>query len=381
MTSIESGYVAYDPSANKLHELNALGALLAELCDGSRSTADIWELVAPLLPSDVTGEIERWINQSMTAGLLVDSTDTLINYREFTLDELSELVHRIRRNGEALGTAYLCQKKITTLTPHDADAWYLFGDLALRIGQRDVARTAYEQYIAFHPEDAEVQHVLAALRDDTPPPRASDACVLQTFRTFAAIYDNRMLEQLEYQAPRRLDELLTAALNETTDLKILDLGCGTGLSGTVLKARAAKLVGIDLSPEMLDVARARGIYDLLENAEITTWLEHAQSKFDVIASCDCLIYFGDLRRIVSAAAKQLEQNGWLVFTLERGEQYPFKLTDTGRYAHHFDHVREIAAAAGLTVYRLQEGFLRFERGEAVTGLLAALTRRSGELSV
>ena len=52
MTSIEGGYVAYDPSADQLHELNPLGALLAELCDGSRTMSDIRALIAPLLPTD-----------------------------------------------------------------------------------------------------------------------------------------------------------------------------------------------------------------------------------------------------------------------------------------------------------------------------------------
>jgi len=40
-------------------------------------------------------------------------------------------------------------------------------------------------------------------------------------------------------------------------LRILDLGCGTGLAGVVFKSRAARLDGIDLSPAMIERARAR----------------------------------------------------------------------------------------------------------------------------
>jgi predicted TPR repeat methyltransferase len=60
--------------------------------------------------------------------------------------------------------------------------------------------------------------------------------------------------------------------------------------------------------------------------------------------------------------------------MERGERFPFQLTDTGRYAHHPDHVREAAAAAGLTVAYLDEAFLRMEYGVPVTGLFAVLKK-------
>ena len=58
--------------------------------------------------------------------------------------------------------------------------------------------------------------------------------------------------------------------------------------------------------------------------------------------------------------------------MERGERFPFQLTDTGRYAHHPDHVREAAAAAGLSVAHLSENFLRMEYGTPVAGLYAVL---------
>jgi predicted TPR repeat methyltransferase len=60
--------------------------------------------------------------------------------------------------------------------------------------------------------------------------------------------------------------------------------------------------------------------------------------------------------------------------MERGETYPFRLTDTGRYAHHPDHVREAAAAAGLAVAWMEEAFLRMEYGVPVTGLFAVLKK-------
>ncbi len=122
---------------------------------------------------------------------------------------------------------------------------------------------------------------------------------------------------------------------------------------------------------MLALAKARSLYDRLEVAEITEWLERSHERFDIVAAIDCLIYFGDLGRIVGAAAKRLNPNG-IVAISERGDRYPFSLTGTGRYQHHPDHVRDAAASSKLTVVRLEEAFLRLEYGDTVTGLYAVL---------
>ena len=57
-----------------------------------------------------------------------------------------------------------------------------------------------------------------------------------------------------------------------------------------------------------------------------------------------------------------------------GDTYPLRLSDSGRYTHHPDHLREVAAKSGLILARLEEGFLRMEGGVEVIGLLALLRK-------
>jgi predicted TPR repeat methyltransferase len=64
-------------------------------------------------------------------------------------------------------------------------------------------------------------------------------------------------------------------------------------------------------------------------------------------------------------------------TTEGGPAYPFRITDTGRYEHHADHIREAAAAAGLSVGYLEQAFLRLEYGAEVIGNYVVLRNDRG----
>jgi predicted TPR repeat methyltransferase len=372
VSPVENGYLAYDPTADRLHELNPIAALIVELCDGTRSMEEVRELVKPLLPEGSGEEVDRWINEGMQAGLLTWANGNSTARLELSPEELAKLAKRLRHKGKTQ-TAYLCQRRVTELTPNDADAWGECGELAHILGRRDDTRAAYERYLELEPNDEETKLILVALRDEPPPPRASDECIQQMYQRFSSFFDFNLCEELSYEGPQHLHDVIKAVTGERHDLIVVDMGCGSGLAGLQLKPLAARMTGVDLSPEMIELARKRNVYDQLEVSEITRWLCASQDQFDLIAACDCLIYFGDLRQVLAPAAKRLKRDGVFAFSLERGDQYPFRLTDSGRYTHHAQHVREAAAEAGLYVARLEEAFLRMEYGEEVTGLFVVLT--------
>jgi predicted TPR repeat methyltransferase len=70
-----------------------------------------------------------------------------------------------------------------------------------------------------------------------------------------------------YCGPAAAVEQFTRKLEEfgySNDVRILDMGCGTGLVGEELHKRGYKNVdGIDLTPEMLELAKAKGVYNSL----------------------------------------------------------------------------------------------------------------------
>jgi predicted TPR repeat methyltransferase len=373
LSPVEQGYVAYNPALDRLHQLNPTAALLAELCDGSRSIEEIRDLAGPLLPQGKAGEIDRWIDEGIRAGLLLQEGPDSAPVQELSAAELSARTKRLKENGE-VQAAHLCAKRTIELKPDDWSAWYDLGEIAQCLGRRAEAQAAYQKYFDANPDDGEIEHLLIALRDDAPPPRASDRAIRKIYKNFAASYESRMLEDLKYAGPQWMLDAIRHAMGDRDGLSILDLGCGSGLVGASVTKLATELVGVDMSPEMIELARARNIYDRLEVAEITQWLGRDDTLFDLIISCDCLIYFGDLGPVACAAAGRLKPGAFLAMSMERGDRYPFHLTDTGRYTHHPDHIHDVAAKSGLTVAKLDENFLRMEYDEKVMGLYAVLAK-------
>ena len=370
----DEGYLAYDSASARLHRLNPTAALILELSDGTRTAADVATQVGSLIGEGAQDGCTRWIETAITDGLLKslrpgDALPAEPPPHDFVLQ-----ASQLRSEGHVLA-AFVCQHYATFLVGDEPDQWVALGELAHIVGRRDDARDAYERYSELAPGDAEVEQILVSLRDAPPPPRAPDRCIVQLYARFAEFYEQNMCADLEYQAPAKLAEALDAELGATTELDVVELGCGTGLAGQQLRRRARHLVGIDLSPDMVARAAATGLYDELEIAELTEWLTRTRAaEFDLIAACDTLIYFGDLRQVLMPASNRVRDGGRIAFTVERGGNLPFQLTDSGRYVHTESHVRAAAHDAGLTVSSVTETVLRYEYGEPVAGLVVVLRR-------
>lgn len=162
-------------------------------------------------------------------------------------------------------------------------------------------------------------------------------------------------------------------LPRTVDLEVLDLGCGTGLCGPLLRPSARALVGVDLSPKMLSLSAARGVYDQLNCAELTEWLAACGRTFDLAMAADVLCYFGALERAFARIRAVLAPEGRFCCSLEaapEGEsEQPFVLRPHGRYQHQLAYIESSLARAGLEPIRMSRGVLRYERGAPVVGHL------------
>lgn len=160
------------------------------------------------------------------------------------------------------------------------------------LGERDKAAELYREWLAEEPENPVVQHQLAACLGEQPPDRASDAYVEKVFDSFAQSFDAK-LEMLQYRAPQLVAQAMAQALGQASASRdIVDLGCGTGLCGPLVRPWARHLAGCDLSTGMLRRARQRRVYDVLHKAELVHYLVTQPGAFDVIICADTLCYLG-----------------------------------------------------------------------------------------
>jgi len=105
------------------------------------------------------------------------------------------------------------------------------------------------------------------------------------YRDWAKTYDKTMLDGLHYQSPRLVAARL-ADFMPARDSAVLDIGCGTGLVGRELAARGFMVVdGIDISPEMMAVAREQGGYRDLVCADLNARLPLADGAYQGAICC------------------------------------------------------------------------------------------------
>lgn len=266
------------------------------------------------------------------------------------------------------GKALSDYQRAHALTPDLGEAVWGIADCHASLGDNDTAIDWYRRYLEIEPDEPEALHMLASLGVGAPPERASEDYVTTYFDRFAPDFDDMLVKQLEYRIPERIVETAEWAFRgELSSLTVLDVGCGTGLCGEALDGRVRRIDGVDLSPEMLKVARKRKIYRRLAEADIEDYLAETSRRYDLIVSGDVLVYLGALEKTISGFANSLAPGGVAVFSLEAREGGGFKLTESGRYAHSRDYVREVAAAAGLTERGVSQVTARLEYGEPVKG--------------
>jgi predicted TPR repeat methyltransferase len=238
-------------------------------------------------------------------------------------------------------------------------------------GHRDAAMKLGRARLGWVPDDRVQSYLLDALAHE-PLTRAPETYIVEHFDFFAETFDAQLVDVLGYRTPQDLTNLL-AKLGRTFP-EVLDLGCGTGLAGPLLRSLAGTLTGVDLSPKMLEKAAGRGVYDSLIEEEIEYFLGHRPDRFDLVFAADVLIYFGELSQVMRGAARLLRPGGLFAFSVERAQADGYTLLPTGRFAHHPSYIEELAKADFTAVEKMPAA-IRLEACEPVDGVLYILRRR------
>lgn len=104
---------------------------------------------------------------------------------------------------------------------------------------------------------------------------------------WSSTYDLEV-EENGYETPARAAEAFAALVPDLT-APLLDIGCGTGLSGAAFKAAGFSVIdGTDFSTEMLAKAREKQIYRNLLIADLNTPFPFEPGAYDNLAAIGVL---------------------------------------------------------------------------------------------
>lgn len=265
--------------------------------------------------------------------------------------------------------------RVLAAQPTHAFAWSSRGTLLRELGRLDEAASAFRQAASHGADPALQAYYLAAVGAPEPaPPQAPATYVQGLFDSYSDDFERHLVGTLRYQAPQRLvDGLRTAVPGERFDAA-LDLGCGTGLCGPLVRPLVNRLVGLDLSARMLERARSRGVYDQLEQADAAGFLAHTEARFELVLAADVFIYIGDLAPVFAGIARVMT-HGVFSFTVEPAPEGDVPVLQPSlRYAHPAGHLQRLARAHGFTPLSMTRGPVRQDQGGDVEGLYVHLRR-------
>ncbi|GIP39556.1 methyltransferase [Paenibacillus sp. J31TS4] len=161
------------------------------------------------------------------------------------------------------------------------------------------------------------------------------------YRQFAYSYD-RLMEDMPYGAWLRFAEECWERFGRPE--RVVDLGCGTGSLSIPLAATGLKVIGIDLSEDMLAVASSKSEQVPLSAGGTLDWIQQDMREWElpgtvdaVLSFCDCLNYLTeeeDVAQTFRQTAAALRPGGLFAFDVhtvrqlaEYAETQPFLLDE------------------------------------------------------
>jgi ubiquinone/menaquinone biosynthesis C-methylase UbiE/DNA-binding transcriptional ArsR family regulator len=266
----------------------------------------------------------------------------LLSEAELTVSDLTDILRqsqpRISRHLRLLVEAGLAER-------FREGSWAFFR-LVEHDGPAALARTLLG---AVDPADA----IIARDRDRLAAVRAARASAAQAyFRAHAAEWDR--IRRL-HAADEAVETAIVAALGDRPFRSLLDLGTGTGRILELLGPALERGVGIDLSLDMLQIARSRLDRAGLKHCSVRQGdiydLALPRESFDVVVVHQVLHFLDDGARAITEAARLLRPGGRLLVIDFAPHEYEFLREEHAhrRLGFPADTVTQWMSAAGLDV--------------------------------
>ena len=299
---------------------------------------------------------------SYRQGLAINPDDADFHYN------LGTTLQAMDREDEAIRS----YQRATEIHPDHGPAHNNLAFLCHKQDRTDEAILSYQRLIKIDHNSASARHMLASLTGNTTA-AAPDSYIRDVFNDYSDNYDNSLVNELGYETPKLLQEMVLNSENKKKFKNGLDMGCGTGLSGSAFRDLTKRLTGLDLSPGMLVRAKKKNIYAALVETEIVDYLQTTDELFDLFLATDVFVYLGDLSPVFRAIGNCCLSAACFAFsTEETGSGYRIK--SSGRYGHALSYIEALAKEFDWTIVQRQTANIRRDKGKWIRGNLFVLRR-------
>ena len=257
-------------------------------------------------------------------------------------------------------------RQAIAFNPNYTEAHYNLGTTLKALNRLDEAEVSLKQALVLNPNHEHAKHVLAAISGVTTA-AAPIEYVEKLFDSYADEFEFSLVDSLGYQIPKKIAEIIFRTNTDTSLGTVLDLGCGTGLFGAEVGANCLRLEGVDISGNMLQKARERGVYDKLVKNDIVSYLSTEPLDFNYILAADVFVYLGNLSEVFTSISNRNQLNSVLAFSVEHIEGSGFALQQSGRYAHSRQYIEELCSRHSCELVHFELQNLRMEKGVQLMG--------------
>ena len=135
------------------------------------------------------------------------------------------------------------------------------------------------------------------------------------YKNWSSTYDNDV-KSCKYNGPETITNILTKNYN-IYGASILDVGCGTGLLADYLNKQKYQIMidGIDLSPEMIQIAIKRNYYNEVRVTDVFDITLPQSKKYDFIISSGMFTHNHVGPTAVENILNFLDKDGVFIFTV------------------------------------------------------------------
>lgn len=194
----------------------------------------------------------------------------------------------------------------------------------------------------------------------------------QLYKNWAATYDAGFVDKNKYSYPKRIAEICAEPVSTTDALRVIDIGCGTGMVGVRLSELLPHAVidGADISAEMLHIAAskvrsdANPVYGELSEVDLTLPITFAQSRYDILISAGTFTH-GHLGPDPLIA---------VVSTLQPGGQAIVGINKQHFVANGFEQALQSAVGSGLITEPTYIEIQMYDEGSAHYGDVAIVAK-------